>query len=157
MNIRSCLCWQKDGNPEWQFYKFSCKGNSSSWAPLFACMEQLLWWRTSTKTFLVPFSCIPESLHFFRLRGELVHYGKQEETLGQLLLRRETCRSLDFKSGASCLDIFTVCANWLLSKCKGKLMGYFMLVRAEIKKSLLKQKADIFPMFKGMLVFTENI
>lgn len=77
--------------------------------------------RTTTKTFFVPFSCVPESLHFFWLRAQLVHYGKQEETLGQLLLRRETCKNLGFK----CEN----CVNWLLSKCRGKLMSYLRIVR----------------------------
>lgn len=139
---------------------FSCKGNSSSWVLLFACMEQLLWWRTTTKTFLVPLSRVPESLHFFRLRGQLVHYGKQEETLGQLLLRRETCRSLGFKCEASWLDIFIVCVNWLLSKCIGKLMSYLRIVicwsgQKSGRRACWNKKLIIFQ-FEGILLFTEN-
>lgn len=87
----------------------------------FVCLFDCCGDRTTTKTFFVPFSCVPESLHFFWLRGQLVHYGKQEETLGQLLLRRETCKSLGFKCEK--------CVSWLLSKCRGKLMSYLRIVR----------------------------
>lgn len=109
------------------------------------------------KNILVPFSCVPEGLHFFWLRGQLVHYGKQEETLGQLLLRRETCRSLGFRCEAGCLDIFIVCVNWLLSVkanwwATSELWDFG---QGKNQEELVETKSWHFPSLKGILVFTE--